>query len=157
MNWSDVIADRSLQDLPYRIELNGYGQIVMTPISNRHGMTLSQVANALFDCSDDGQVYITCSMATRDGVKVPDAAWLSNSTWHQQRENTPFERAPELCVEVLSPSNSREEMAEKMQLYFERGAQEVWLCTEAGEVEFHAPAQQLKASLLFPDFPTTIR
>lgn len=40
---------------------------------------------------------------------------------------TPFPRAPELCVEIVSPSNSREEMQIKTALYLEAGAQEVWI------------------------------
>ena len=32
-----------------------------------------------------------------------------------------LERAPEICVEVLSPSNSKPEMEEKRALYFEAG------------------------------------
>ncbi len=79
MNWSEVIADRSLHDLPYRIEMNGYGQIVRTPISNRHGKTLSQ------------------------------------------------------------------------------GAQEVWLCSEAGTLEFFSPAGALESSALFPKFPQAVK
>ena len=35
--------------------------------------------------------------------------------------------APELCVEIVSPSNSREEMRIKTDLYLEAGAQEVWI------------------------------
>jgi len=31
MHWADVVADASLKDLAYKIELNEYGQILMTP------------------------------------------------------------------------------------------------------------------------------
>ena len=34
---------------------------------------------------------------------------------------------PELCVEIVSPSNSREEMRIKTELYLGAGAQEVWI------------------------------
>ena len=37
MNWQEVCEDRSLQDLPFKIELNEYGQIVMSPASNEQG------------------------------------------------------------------------------------------------------------------------
>jgi len=43
MNWSEVIADSCLQDLPYKIELNQHGAIVMTPASNRHGYLQSEI------------------------------------------------------------------------------------------------------------------
>ena len=37
MQWSDVLEDRSLDNLPYKIEINEWGQIVMSPASNRRG------------------------------------------------------------------------------------------------------------------------
>ncbi len=36
MQWSEVLEDKSLRDLPFKIETNRYGQIVMTPVSNEH-------------------------------------------------------------------------------------------------------------------------
>jgi Uma2 family endonuclease len=46
-------------------------------------------------------------------------------------------RAPEVCVEVFSASNTFAEIAEKIVLYFEAGAQEVWTCDQDGILEFH--------------------
>jgi Uma2 family endonuclease len=40
---------------------------------------------------------------------------------------TPYARAPEICVEVTSPSNSRTEMREKIDAYLASGANELWL------------------------------
>ena len=31
--WDDILADRSLRDLPYKIETNRYHQIIMSPAS----------------------------------------------------------------------------------------------------------------------------
>src|SRR5205823_13674111 len=36
-------------------------------------------------------------------------------------------RAPEICIEVVSPSNSVKELSEKREAYFAAGAQEVWI------------------------------
>jgi Uma2 family endonuclease len=63
-----------------------------------------------------------------------------------------LERAPEICVEVLSPSNSKPEMEEKRALYFEAGAQEVWICGLDGKMEFYT-ADLSAASRLCPMFP----
>lgn len=156
MNWSDVLADPSLQDLPYKIELNQYGAIVMTPASNRHGHLQVEVAYLLKTLRPEGRTLTECSVDSSNGVKVADVAWLSALFVETHGEATPYELAPELCVEILSPSNSRGEMAEKMQLYFGRGAHEVWLCSEKGDLEFHAPDGQSEASRLFPEFPQSI-
>ena len=42
-------------------------------------------------------------------------------------------RAPELCIEVVSPSNSRKELREKVAAYLEAGAEEVWIRLPAVE------------------------
>ena len=156
MNWSDVLADPSLQDLPYKIELNQYGAIVMTPASNRHAILQGKIIKLLLLETSKGSVPVECSVATSKGVRVPDVAWVSEQFLARNGETTPFEQAPELCVEVVSPSNSRAEMEEKIQLYLEQGAKEVWLCSEAGELEFFSADGALDASTLFPGFPQKI-
>lgn len=42
--------------------------------------------------------------------------------------------APEIWVEVLSPSNTQEEIDERKHLYFQAGAEEVWLCDLRGRL-----------------------
>jgi len=68
-------------------------------------------------------------------------------------------RAPEVCVEVLSASNTPGEISEKIGLYFEAGAQEVWTCDQDGTLEFHfsTPPKVRQASQICPEFPPVIR
>jgi Uma2 family endonuclease len=68
-------------------------------------------------------------------------------------------RAPEICVEVLSISNTPAEIAEKIALYFEAGAQEVWTCDQDGTLEFRfsTPPEVRQASEICPKFPSVIR
>ena len=42
---------------------------------------------------------------------------------------TPYTQAPELCVEIFSSTNSKVEIAEKVDLYLAKGAKEVWVVT----------------------------
>lgn len=46
----------------------------------------------------------------------------------------PCPQSPEIAVEVLPEPNSRAEMEEDKGLYFDRGAQEVWLCAQTDEL-----------------------
>ncbi len=64
--------------------------------------------------------------------------------------------APEICVEVVSASNTAEEMAHKRKLYFEAGAAEVWFCDEQGAVQFFSVKGTLKRSRLCPKFPVRV-
>jgi hypothetical protein len=58
-----------------------------------------------------------------DGVKAIDVAWLAPGRNEIEKGELVLEEAQEICVEVLSPSNREDEMAEKRALYFEAGAQ----------------------------------
>ena len=38
MEWSEVVDNPLLRDLPFKIELNKFGKLLMSPASNNHGM-----------------------------------------------------------------------------------------------------------------------
>lgn len=65
---------------------------------------------------------------------MPDVAWASDAFLAEHGETTPFTRAPEICVEIRSPSNSKEEVASKTRAYLAAGAREVWVVSEDGDL-----------------------
>jgi Uma2 family endonuclease len=67
----------------------------------------------------------------------------------------PTTQAPELCVEVMSASNTDEEMTEKRRLYRDAGAEEVWVVDADGRVRFFAD-EEMDQSVLAPDFPAQV-
>jgi hypothetical protein len=71
----DILADPHLQNLPFKIELNRWGRIEMSPASNRHGMVQVDVAAELRQRTG-GRVIVECSIRTSDGVRVADVAWI---------------------------------------------------------------------------------
>ncbi|MDO9226631.1 MAG: Uma2 family endonuclease [Pseudomonadota bacterium] len=135
MQWAEVLADRSLKDLPYKIELDKWGNVVMSPASNRHGR-LQGVLFAMLEKLPGGRALIECSVASYEGVKVADVAWCSDAFFDRHGYETPYPRAPEICVEVRSPANSEEELHFKTRLYLGAGAREVWIVLETGEARF---------------------
>ncbi len=132
LRWAELCNDPLLRDLPGKIELNAYGVIEMSPASNRHGMKQAAIARALADQLPTGTAMVECSIATTEGVRVPDVAWASADFINRHGDVTPYPEAPEICVEVRSPSNTDAEMAFKTRLFLEAGAVEVWIVTEAG-------------------------
>lgn len=156
MNWQQVCDDPTLQDLPYKVELNEFGKIIMSPADTEHARVQAEIVILLAaQTKGNGKIATEQPVATSKGVKVPDVTWCSQKFLDNYGAQTPLPRAPELCVEVVSPSNSPVEMSEKMKLYFESGAREVWFC-KRGQMEFHNSTGKLNRSDLFPEFPTKI-
>lgn len=157
MTWSEICEDRLLANLPYRIESDRWGNIVMSPPPrSRHAEYQGRIAILLHERLAGGLVLTECPIQTEEGVKAADAAWVS----HERRASRPNDPvyliAPEICVEVLSPSNAEEEMHERRRLFFEKGALEYWLCSLKGEMTFFDPAGLINESRLCPSFPTQI-
>lgn len=155
MRWSDVLEDPSLSDLPYKIELNEWGQIVMSPATKWHARLRALIAARLEGLGLVGETFTECPVETRRGVRVPDVAWASRALLEAQPGDV-FTTAPELCVEVVSPSNKPEQVKEKIALYLEAGALEVWTCDRDGTLRFFAADGPLHHSRLAPAFPSTL-
>ena len=132
MQWADVLNNPWLQNLPFKIELNRWGKIEMSPASNQHGAMQVDIATTLRK-RRGGKVIVECSIQTTDGVRVADAAWISNKRLQALGWATPFPSAPEICVEVMSPGNSWAEMHMKAGLYLQAGALEVWVVAADGK------------------------
>jgi Uma2 family endonuclease len=150
--WQEALRDPSLQDLPYKIEINAWGKLEMTPASNRHGRLQMAIGAELMRQLPHGLVISECSILTRIGVRVPDVIWASPQFMKDYGEITPYVQAPEICVEIISPTNVQAEIDEKMSAYFAAGAREVWLVAEAGSIRYFGPAGEKPAS----DFPVEI-
>ncbi len=156
MDWNDVIADPTLKDLPYKIELNERGQIVMSPASNRHSLQQGDLVFLLRQHLPEGRVLPECSIETPLGVKVADVAWASAAFLNKYGTVTPYLQAPEICVEILSPSDTDAEIQEKVMLYLAKGAKEVWLCDENGGLRYFGNEGERDASRMIPDAPRSI-
>ena len=61
-----------------------------------------------------------------DTVRAPDVAWFAPGRLAPGTQGYP-ELAPDLAVEVKSPSNSRRELAEKASMWLRFGSREVWV------------------------------
>lgn len=146
MLWSEVINHPQLKDLPFKIELNRYGKIEMSPASNKHGRLQVFFSVLLERKLKKGVALTECSIQTIEGVKVADVAWCSKAFIKQHGYETPYTQAPELCIEIVSPSNSKEEMLNKVSWYLQAGAKEVWVVWETGIIEYYDVSGQLEQS-----------
>jgi Uma2 family endonuclease len=156
--WASILADPDLGRIEGRIETDRHGRVIMSPPpAPRHGRFQVKKAQLLEARLPAGETISECPISTADGVKAADVAWASADSIAQLGRNTCFPRSPEICVEILSPANSQEEIEEKMALYFDAGAREVWVCGSFGEMTFFALGMvKLEASQLCPSFPSRI-
>jgi Uma2 family endonuclease len=154
--WAHIVRDPALQDLPYKMETNEQGQIILSPHSNRHSFLQDKIQQLLRRHAPEGSTPPEFAVATPKGVKSPDVAWISSER-RQEMEATgdPTTLAPEICIEVLSESNTAEEMDEKRTLYREAGAQEIWLVELDGRIRFFGDDEQ-EQSQLAPDMPNRL-
>jgi Uma2 family endonuclease len=156
LRWTELIHDPTLRDLPYKVELNAWGNIEMSPTSFQHSRSQGYVAGELARQLPQGEVLIELAILTDIGVRVPAVAWGSHGYVESQQGSTPATKAPEICVEVLSPSNPDIEISEKTRAYLAAGAEEVWVVTEDGAWHvFSAQGEQpsTRFAVQLPDLP----
>ena len=156
MRWEEVCENQQLQDLPFKIELNKWGQIVMSPVKIKHSFYQGRIQRLLESLLKTGEVMPECAIDTSDGVKVADVVWCSAERFDRIQEQVSASIAPEICIEVKSSGNTLDEMEFKKKLYFAAQALEVWICDEQGQMTFSNDLSELSQSLLVPNFPNQI-
>ena len=105
--WADLLADSAAAKIEGRVETDRFGHIVMSPPpAPRHGSFQSEIGFLLRTRLPDGRVVSECPISTADGVKAADVAWASPERMRELGDHPCFPHAPEICVEVVSPSNT---------------------------------------------------
>lgn len=142
--------DPRFANLPGKVELDPWGRILMSPASNAHGFLQAELARRL--AALDGKALVEASVTTSAGVFVADVAWVSAAFLARHGKASPFPIAPEICIEVTSPSNSTKELREKVAAYLDTGAVEVWIVyPRSKRIEYFGSAGLLAASAFAVD------
>jgi Uma2 family endonuclease len=141
-----LCEDSRYADLPGKVELDAWGRMVMSPpASYYHGVFQMKLGPILAPLG--GQSSVEAPIVTAAGVLVADAAWASAEFVARHGDESPLSAAPEICIEVVSPSNSVKEIREKIGAYLGAGAEEVWVVfPQSARVEFHGPGGELLSS-----------
>ena len=151
--WQEIVADPSLQELPYKVETNQRGQIVLSPHRPDHSYAQGDIIELLYEHEEEGRPFPEFPLTTEAGVRVPDVVWVTPERREEMdKAGDPPTLAPEICIEVMSENNDWDEMHSKRALYLEAGAEEVWVVTEEGAVRFFAD-EEMEASEVLPEFP----
>ena len=145
--WSELCRDSSLNDLPYKVELNSRGKLELTPRTNRRGLLAAKLACELQQQLPVGMVAISCGVLTANAVRAPDVIWASAPLMNAYKDADLFERAPEICVEVCTPDGE-----EKVSDYLQAGAKEAWVVGEEGAIRYFDSSGERSQSA----FPVTV-
>jgi Uma2 family endonuclease len=128
------------------------GELIMSPKNNwLHGeicMRLSTAMKHFADLHRLGAVWDSSTGFWMENLncRAPDISFVRKERLRglKRHEAKFFQGAPDLAVEVLSPSNARREVDERLSDYFSSGAQLAWVIDPERElVEIcHAPTQR---------------
>lgn len=155
--WNQLLDDPFWAEFEGRIETDRHGQTIMSPPpSAAHGGYQLEIGGLLREIMPSGRASTECPISTADGVKAADVAWASPQSLRELGNRAIFLKAPEICVEVLSPKNREAAIQEKPGLYLDAGAKEVWTCSKSGRMSFFGPDLRARF-VLCPDFPIQIR
>lgn len=93
----------------------------------------------------------------------PDAAFVSFDRWPADRpmpESDPWDVAPDWVLEVISHTNTCDDLMDRLQAYFGAGARQVWVIyprhervyqyTTETDVRILTPAEEIDGGALFP-------
>lgn len=156
MSWQEVCGNPNLQNLPFKIELNNQGQILMTQVKVYHFLFLRKIAGLLYSNLTDGNVLVECAISTKEGTKVADVAWASKERLKVIGNEVECSVAPDICIEIMSSTNTKKEMVNKRKLYFSNGATEVWVCDKNGAFDFFTKTGKSNHSLSIPNLPAKL-
>lgn len=147
--WQEVCDDPVLSRLPFEIELDKFGRLVMSPAANWfHGKLQGRLTRWLGNRLG-GDAVTEVAIKHSEGTSEPDVVWGPKEFWmRQDRDRVDLPTAPPLVCEVLSPSNTDAEMREKIANYLGAGAQEVWLIGQNETVRFFDASGQIERSVV---------
>jgi Uma2 family endonuclease len=145
--WEALFGDPVFGDFPGKVELTEFGEVLVNPpVGKVHagvaGRAVELLRNAL-----GGHAIVEASILTDIGVRAPDVAWCSQGYWDAHSEKGALTSAPEICIEVRSPSDTLVQLRRKALAYLAAGAIEVWIVSpESRQVEIYGKEGQRKAS-----------
>ena len=118
MNWKEVCESPELQNLPFKLELNKDGEVVMNAVQVNHALFAGKIIHFLEIYLPKGYSLPEFPVMTSDNVKSPDVVWISGERLEQVKGLVAANISPEICVEVKSPHNTWKNCMRKLSFIF---------------------------------------
>lgn len=146
-----------------KFERNAKGDlIIVAPTGGETGIYNAKLTTRFVVWNEQtqlGEVFdsSTCFKLPNGALRSPDVAWVQRDRWAaltlEQREKFP-PIAPDFVLELLSPSDSLEDIQAKMQEYRDQGVQLGWLLDrETSRAEIYRSKQPVEI-LISPEILT---
>ncbi len=136
--WTDE-EFMALPDTGDRYEIVN-GELIVTNSGARHGYIASLISIVLGGYVRTHKLGITIDSSSAFSMKsgnkrAPDVSFLTRERLQGLKKvpNGFWQGAPDLVVEILSPTNTVEEIHQKIVEYFENGARLIWIVNPQDE------------------------
>ena len=111
MDWAEVINHPSLQDLPFKIETNEYGEIIMNPVKIGHSIYQGEISSLMKTMRPEGIAMVECAIRTSKGTKVMNTEMnkslcripIGTTCWSEVRSRS----STELQISRITGFNTR--------------------------------------------------
>jgi Uma2 family endonuclease len=107
------------------------GEIVVNPPKLPHQRSVRLALRLLETVIPSGELWVAPTGVYFDELNIPepDIFWVSaeNTSCVANAENSYLHGAPDLIIEILSPSTARNDKVTKFQLYEKYGVREYWI------------------------------
>jgi Uma2 family endonuclease len=116
-----------------------YGELVMmSPAGAEHGMVVARLNRYISEFVDQHKLRFVFGAETGfkldsdpDLVRAPDGSFVRRQRVKGKLTRKFFEGAPDLAVEVVSPEDTKREVADKKNAWLAHGATSVWIADPA--------------------------
>lgn len=110
--------------------------ILMPPPTTVHQLILGLIYQMLVKKVPSGHVFMAPTGIYLDEANIPepDLLWVSAENANASLEAAYVRGAPDLVVEILSPSSARRDRLDKFQIYERYGVREYWIVDPATEL-----------------------
>ena len=157
--WANLCENPHFADAPFKFHLTVLGQIILTPRNMVRSALIPSIGGAIDDQKLGGKSFISLAVVTAQGVFTVDFAWFSDPS-RIDMDAAAAEKAPDICVEIVSPYEPLEDLHRRGAALLKAGAKEFWIVSLGGMVSFHSTPDltcAMPRSLLAPGVPTKIR
>jgi Uma2 family endonuclease len=136
MSTKTLLTAAELEQMPdddsVRTELDEGELITMPPAGFEHGGIEAEIVGILRDYTKRhrlGKVFGSSAgfILKSDTVREPDISFVRNARLESLRRRGFANGAPDLAVEIISPSDSIRQLMRKVKQYFAAGTHTVWI------------------------------